>query len=70
MQEVSLRIDGMHCGHCVEAVRRALSQVDGAAVTRVDIGKAQVELPPGTSPDPLVAAVERAGYHVSAVEAG
>jgi copper chaperone len=68
MRQVSVRIDGMHCGHCVEAVRRALSQVDGATVTRVEIGKAHVGLPADISVDPVVAAVERAGYRVSAVE--
>lgn len=69
MRQVSLGIDGMHCGHCIEAVRRALSQVDGAAVSRVDVGQADVELPSDASTDSLVAAVERAGYRVTAVEA-
>jgi copper chaperone len=58
-----LEIEGMTCGHCVDAVRRALAAVPG--VTRVievdrDRKTAAVE---GDAPvADLIAAIEEAGY--------
>jgi copper chaperone len=60
---VRLKIEGMTCNHCVEAVRRALAAVPG--VTRVleverENGTASVE---GEAPvADLIAAVEEEGY--------
>jgi len=57
-------ISGMSCGHCVTAVRKALTGVAGVAVTDVQIGSATVEL---ESPAALAAAelaIDEAGYDV------
>ncbi len=60
---IRLKIAGMSCSHCSNAVSEALAQVPGVTnVVTVDLerGEARVE---GT-PDPaaLVAAVQDAGY--------
>lgn len=65
MPKVTLQIDGMSCGHCLNAVNKALAGVPGATVTSVQIGRAEVEVPVDVGSDPLVSAVEEAGYNVS-----
>lgn len=67
MSLVTLQIDGMSCGHCLNAVNRALSGVAGAAVQRLQMGRAEVEVASGTATDALVAAVEKAGYRATVV---
>jgi copper chaperone len=63
METVALHIEGMSCGHCVNAVNKALNGVEGAKVVSVQIGRAVVETAPdGPSVDQLVAAVDEAGY--------
>jgi copper chaperone CopZ len=57
----------MHCGHCLNAVSRALHGVAGAEVKSVQIGRAEVEVPAGPDADRLVAAVADAGYRATAV---
>lgn len=60
--KLSLSINGMHCGHCVSAVKQALESVPGVTVENVEIGKATLE---AADPAPISAikdAVEDAGY--------
>lgn len=64
---VTLKIDGMTCGHCTATVEKALGNVPG--VTRVrdvsrERGEATVE--GDASPEALVAAVEAEGYEARA----
>lgn len=62
-QRDTLSIDGMHCEHCVEAVKEALSEVDGVTVEAVEIGEATVTYDPdGASRDRLAEALDAAGY--------
>ena len=42
MERMTMKIDGMTCGHCVSAVDKALRKVDGVSVEKVDIGSATV----------------------------
>jgi copper chaperone CopZ len=69
MSLVTLQIDGMSCGHCLNAVNRALSGVPGVAVQSVQMGRAEVEVDAAsrTVTDALVAAVEQAGYGATVV---
>ncbi|MGH7503151.1 MAG: heavy-metal-associated domain-containing protein [Longimicrobiales bacterium] len=65
MSTTTLKISGMTCGHCVEAVRTALAKVDGVEDARVDLegGRAVVEYDAGrTSPRALANAVMDQGY--------
>lgn len=70
MTRITLHIDGMSCGHCLNAVNQALGAVPGATIASVRIGRAevQVEGEAGATSDQLVAAVEEAGYNVAHVE--
>ena len=70
MEKVKLNIKGMSCGHCVNAVEKALRAVPGATLEAVSIGSASVSYDPTkTKPDDLVKAVDEAGYD-AAVAAG
>lgn len=62
-QQRTLSIDGMHCDHCVDAVRDALEALDGVTVQSVDIGTAEVSYDPSlVSDEQLAAAIDDAGY--------
>jgi len=60
-----LRIDGMTCGHCVAAVKKALEKVPGVTAAQVELatGRARVEGEP--SLDALLAAVQDEGYQAA-----
>lgn len=63
MQRTTLRVEGMHCGHCVSAVTDALCAVPGVAHADVDLeaGRAEVRHE-GADPARLVGAVMDQGY--------
>lgn len=63
MKPLTLQIEGMSCGHCLQAVRAALDGLPGVAVRTVRIGRADLDYDEGmTGPGPIAAAVEAAGY--------
>lgn len=68
MQNITLAISGMSCGHCLNAVNKALAVVPGISVKSVQIGRAELVVPDG--PDggaPARAAIEAAGYKVEGI---
>ncbi|HYF40558.1 MAG TPA: heavy-metal-associated domain-containing protein [Gemmatimonadales bacterium] len=63
MERVTLRIDGMSCGHCVAQVGKALRSVPGVDVEQVEIGSATLSYDPDrTSTQDIREAVENQGY--------
>jgi len=65
MVTLELEISGMSCGHCVNAVRGALEELDGVEVRKVEIGAASVEYDPSrSSPAAIEHAIADAGYQV------
>jgi copper chaperone CopZ len=68
MQDITIEISGMSCGHCLNAVNKALAGVPGITVKSVQIGRAELLVPDG--PDGTAsaqAAIEAAGYKVDSV---
>jgi len=66
MTALALAINGMSCSHCLNAVRRALSDTPGVAVESVRIGRADVQYDPAlTTPEKSAAAVTDAGYEAA-----
>ena len=59
VSEITLNIEGMHCGACVRRVTQALQRVPGTTVEEVRIGAARVQ---SEDPAPLLAALAKAGY--------
>jgi copper chaperone len=71
MRRATLHIEGMSCGHCLNAVNRALSVVPGVRIDAIGIGRAEVSYDERTTgPSQLEAAVAQAGYRGTAVENG
>jgi copper chaperone len=66
MKTLNLSIEGMSCGHCLNAVNRSLSTLPGVAVQSVQLGRATVSYDPATTTvGEISAAVEAAGYRVA-----
>lgn len=63
MEKLTLDIDGMSCGHCVGAVRRALEEIDGVQVESVRVGEAAVRYDPRTvTTHAIASAIAEEGY--------
>ncbi len=61
-----LTVDGMTCGHCVNAVQTEVGKLDGVTDVAVDLTSGQVTIVAESTPDPaaLQEAIEEAGYEV------
>jgi P-type Cu+ transporter len=71
MEELTLAIDGMSCGHCVSRVKQTLTAVPGVHVRDVSIGSASVAYDASaTTPEEIATAVSAAGYPARATNAG
>lgn len=66
MQHATLHIEGMSCGHCLNAVNRALRGIPGVEVESVQMGRAELRYDEHTTtPGALKAAVADAGYRAT-----
>jgi copper chaperone len=69
MRHLTLKIDGMSCGHCVARVETALSKLEGVHVGRVEVGSAEIDYDTArTSFARIREAIEDAGYTAHPVE--
>ncbi|HXT48926.1 MAG TPA: cation transporter [Gemmatimonadaceae bacterium] len=67
MEQTSLSIDGMSCGHCIAHVRKALAALPGVHVDDVAVGSATIHYDAGAAtPEDIAKAVTSAGYAVRA----
>jgi copper chaperone CopZ len=65
MQTTRLKIEGMHCGACVQRVTKALGGVPGVVVNRVQVGDASISYDPEkVSPAAIAEAVNGIGFEV------
>lgn len=63
MAEITLRIDGMHCGSCVRRASQALAAVSGVTVNEVRVGAARISAVEEPAPvDLAIAALAKAGF--------
>jgi copper chaperone CopZ len=66
MRQATLHIEGMSCGHCLNAVNRALGSLPGVRIEQLRIGRADVSYDENvTDPSRLEAAVAEAGYRAT-----
>jgi len=61
---LTLQVKGMSCGHCANAVTRAVTEVDPKAQVRVDLESGRVDVETSASAADVAAAVTEAGYEV------
>jgi copper chaperone len=70
MEQLTMQISGMSCGHCVASVERALGALDGVQVRSVAVGQATVAYDPAAvTAQRITAAVTDAGYEARVAEA-
>lgn len=65
MTEVSLKIEGMSCQHCVNRVKKAIEGLEGVNSSEVSIGSVKALFDETrSSADDIVNAVQNVGYKV------
>ena len=62
---MTLKIEGMMCGHCRARVEKALKAVPGVQAVEVSLEAKTAEVTGSASEEELKRAVEEAGYQVS-----
>ena len=66
METLILHIEGMSCGHCLNAVNKALSTLTGVEVDSVKIGRAELRFDPAQiTAAAIAAAVSEEGYRAT-----
>ena len=66
MRQATIHIEGMSCGHCLNAVNRALGSVPGVHIDAIRIGRADVRYDETrTTTSDLESAVADAGYRAT-----
>jgi len=61
MSEITLQIDGMHCGACIRRVSQALA-VTGFKTVEVRVGAARIESNEPNAEAKAIEAIAKAGY--------
>jgi len=66
--KVTLKVDGMTCGHCVGRVQKALDAAPGVIDAKVDLDSGTAEVSYGAETDTarLAEIISEAGYPVQA----
>jgi len=62
----SFQVQGMSCGHCVNAVTQAVQSVDPQAEVKVDLTSGQVDVQSQQDHAAIARAIEEEGYRVAA----
>jgi copper chaperone len=61
---LDFRVEGMTCGHCEQAVTRAVQSVDPTARVTIDRSADRVAVDSAADADAMRRAIETAGYTV------
>ncbi len=65
MEPQRFTVTGMTCGHCEQAVTRALKQLDSGAQIQIDRAQNLVQVQSSQPRAALAAAIQDAGYAVA-----
>ena len=66
MENLTLHIEGMSCGHCLNAVNKALATLDGVDVESVKIGRVELRFDPARiDAVRIAAAISDEGYRAT-----
>lgn len=60
---INLTLSGLNCGHCTDAVTKALNAIEG--VNRVDVELTHAKITGSVSAETLIAAIKEAGYEAT-----
>lgn len=64
---ISMKVHGMHCGGCVNKVKRTVCDLDPSAKVQIDLKSGQVEIQSGHPASEIVNVIETLGYDVTDV---
>lgn len=65
MTKITLNVEGMSCGHCVNSVENALKEIGAAGKVDLDAKKVEVEYDDSVlNQDVIKEAIEEQGYDV------
>lgn len=71
MQDIIVTISEMSCGHCLNAVNKALANLKTIEVRSVRMGRAELRVREGEAAAAEVyAAIEDAGYKIEGISPG
>lgn len=71
MKDIVVAISGMSCGHCLNAVNKALAKLETVEVRSVRMGRAELRVLEGDAATAEVyAAIEDAGYKIEGISPG
>ena len=59
---ITLKVEGMTCGHCVKAVTRAVQEQDAAAKVEIDLAARQVRVQSELGQEQILTAIRDEGY--------
>jgi copper chaperone len=62
MTNQTFQVTGMSCGHCANAVKKAVQAIDPKAQVAVDLEKGRVDVVSQQPRADIAAAIEDAGY--------
>ncbi|HKJ71358.1 MAG TPA: cation transporter [Gammaproteobacteria bacterium] len=62
MADIDLKVTGMTCGHCVNAVKEALEEVAGVERADVSLDDGRARVSGEADPQALIKAVAEEGY--------
>ena len=67
MSTVTVRVNGMSCGHCVSSVREEVGAIPGVTAVDVDLasGKVTIDSKHQVEAEAIQSAVEEAGYQLA-----
>jgi len=57
-------VSGMTCGHCVQAVTREVSAIEGVSGVDVDLDSGRLTVEGDATTEQVAAAVDEAGYQL------
>jgi copper chaperone len=61
---LEFKVEGMTCGHCVSAVKRAVQSIDPAATVEIDRESGRVAVETASDTSAIRQAIEAEGYSV------
>ncbi|MCP8969438.1 copper chaperone CopZ [Ectobacillus ponti] len=68
MENVTLQVKGMSCGHCVSAVEGSVGKLNGVKAVKVDLGAGTVQVefdPDAVTVDTIKETIDEQGYDVA-----
>lgn len=64
---MTFKVEGMTCGHCIDAVTRALRALDPSAQVQIDLGNGVVRAEGLFSEEQAAQAIRAEGYSVAVI---